>query len=378
MSPYIASFYKEPLLEIIIKFIGLNLIISSFSLIQRSILTIALDFKTQAKCSLISVIMSGSIGIFLAWKDYGVWALVTQSLLNNLLNTILLWIYASWKPLWGFSVASFKSLFFFGSKILAGAVLACVYDNMYSLIIGKMYSAVDVGFFTRARMLASFPSDNIGNIVARVAYPILCNVQNDREKLNGILMQYIGMTAYLIFPLMIGMSILSKPLVICLLTNKWLPIADLITIITIASLWHPISYINWQMLNVIGRSDLSLKTEIIKRTIAFIILFSTISFGLKAISFGLVAYFIIEFLIILYYLKSVFNITYKSVFLRVLPAMYLSVFMGISVYLCSNLLVGDWSKLCFGTLCGIVTYIIFSQLSGNRDFKFIRAIIIKK
>ena len=377
-APFISSFYDEPQLEIICKFTGLNIIISSFSIIQRTKLNIALDYKLQVKISFIAVFFSGIVGVILACKGYGVWALVIQTLLNRLIETLLFWILVKWTPYKTFSISSFKLLFSFGSKILLGALLATLCNNMYNLVIGKKYDPVNVGYFTRSYSLASFPSDNIGTIISRVTYPILCSVQDNQNKLNDILLKYVSMTAYLLFPLMVGISVLSKPLIICLLTEKWIPIVDLVTIICVASILHPISYINWQMLNVKGRSDLSLKTEIIKRIFQFIILFITIEFGIKMVAIGLLIYYVIEFVVIIYFLKSIFSIKYICVIRSIYPAIYLSALMGICLYLCTLLNIQNFSKIILSFISGIMSYILFSVITKNDNYCIIKNIIKRR
>ena len=183
-APYIALFYKEPLLDIITKWVGVNIIISAFSIVQRAKLTIQLDFKTQAKASLISVVASGVLGIFFAYYGYGVWALVTQALLNNLLDTLLLWLFAHWMPKWKFSYQSFKQLFSFGSKLLLSGLLHSVYLNLYTLVIGRKYSATDVGYYNRSYSIAQYPSVNIVMIISRAIYPLQCEMQDDDERLT--------------------------------------------------------------------------------------------------------------------------------------------------------------------------------------------------
>lgn len=242
-APLIADFYEESQLEVITKWIGLNLIISGFSIVQRAKLTVKLDFKTQAKASLLAVLFSGVVGVVLAYKGFGVWALVIQALLNNLLDTLLLWICTKWMPSFVFSWNSFKTLFSFGSKLLLSGLLHTVYINLYSLVIGRKYSATDVGYYNRAYSLAQFPSINIVGIITRVIYPVQCEMQGDDEQLNRSFIQYLRISCYIIFPLMVGLSVLAKPLVLVLLTEKWLPMSDLLSILCIAYMWYPMMVI---------------------------------------------------------------------------------------------------------------------------------------
>lgn len=211
-APYIASFYREPELTTVTRWAGVNVMLNGFSIVQRAKLTIRVDFKTQAKASLMAVIVSGLIGVLLAYRGYGVWALVFQTLSSSLLNTLLLWMFTRWLPLLCFSWESFKSLFSFGSKLLLSGLLHTFYINLYSLVIGRRYSAMDVGFYNRSYQLAGFPSTNIVGIITRAIYPLQCEMQDDDDRLNASFIQYLRMSCYIIFPLMTVLGGLSEPL----------------------------------------------------------------------------------------------------------------------------------------------------------------------
>ena len=218
-APYIASFYREPDLSPVTRWIGLNIVISGFSVVQRAKLTINVDFKRQAKASFAAVLISGVIGILLAYKGWGVWALVVQTLSSSLLNTLLLWMFAKWVPKWEFSKESFNTLFSFGSKLLLSGLLHTIYINLYSLVIGRRYTSMDVGFYNRAYQFASFPSINIVEIINRVIFPIQCEIQDDNECLKKSFLKYLKMSCFIVFPLMIIVAALS----ICG-TRSWLSI----------------------------------------------------------------------------------------------------------------------------------------------------------
>lgn len=184
-SPFIASFYDEPKLNNIARAAGINFIISALGIVQRTQMTISLNFKKQAKITLASVFSGGIIGVFLAWKNYGVWALVIQTLTTNFISTTLFWITSKWKPLFVFSISSFNKLFSFGSKMVLTGLLATIYNNIYSLVIGKYFSSQDLGFYNRMNTLAAFPSSNITNIIARAVYPVQCEMQNDNPQIRN-------------------------------------------------------------------------------------------------------------------------------------------------------------------------------------------------
>lgn len=369
LAPSIANFYNEQLLEVILKWIGLNIVISAFSIVQRARLTIQLNFKIQAKASFIAVIMSGIVGIALAYNNYGVWALVTQSLLNTLLSSCLLCIFAHWVPRWVFSYKSFKTLFSFGSKLLLSGLLNTVYLNLYTLIIGKQYSASDVGYYNRSYSIAQYPSTNIGNIMMRVIYPTLCEIQDDRDKLSQIFINYIRMFCYVIFPLMICLAVIAKPLILVILTDKWIAMADLLSILCVAYMWLPVMLVNCQMLNIRGRSDYYLKSEIIKKVLGVGILIITIPFGLKTLCIGILIYNILDMIVVIYYVKKVIYTSYKQQIKAIFPSLFLSIGVGTIVSLFLLVTSNIYVQLIGGIIIGGISFILMSSLLKIKEYK---------
>lgn len=378
-APYIALFYKEPLLDIITKWVGLNIIISALSIVQRAKLTIQLNFKTQAKASLIAVVISGICGITMAYYGYGVWALVCQSLLNNLLNTLLLWVFARWMPTFIFSWQSFKGLFSFGSKLLLSGLLHTIYLNLYTLVIGRRYSATDVGYYNRSYSIAQYPSVNIVGVITRAIYPIQCEMQHDEERLSSSFIQYLRMSCYIIFPLMIGLAVLSKPMVLILLTDKWASMSDLLSILCIAYMWYPVMVINNQMLNVRGRSDYFLKAEIIKKIVAIVILLLTMPLGLKILCFGILFYNILDMAIIIVFTKKVMNTGFRQQFGAILPIFLVSVGMGVVIHLFLLINSNINIQLFGGIFIGSITLAFFSFIFSIKEFGYLLSYLkIKK
>ncbi|RGN51152.1 lipopolysaccharide biosynthesis protein [Bacteroides fragilis] len=303
-TPYIAQFYNEPILANVCKWIGLNLILQGIAVVQVAKLTIDLDFKTQAKASLVAVTISGALGLFFAYNGYGVWALVIQSLFNSLINTLLLFFYTKWKPTLEFSWLSLKSMFAFGSKLLLSGLLHTIYINLYSLVIGKKYNAVDVGYYNQSNQIARFPSVSLMAIITRALYPIQCKNQDNYQLLQQSFVKYLKMSCFLVFTVMAGIASLSEPLVMFLLTEKWISIAPILSILCIGYMFTSVTVLNNQILNVRGRSDLYLKVEIIKKVVGIIILVTTIPFGLVTICLGILFYNICDMLLVIYYSKK--------------------------------------------------------------------------
>lgn len=377
-APYIATFYREPELSLVTRWIGLNIIISSFSIVQRAKLTINVDFKRQAKASLTAVLISGIIGILLAYKGWGVWALVVQTLSNNLLNTLLLWIFAKWIPKWMFSIESFNVLFSFGSKLLLSGLLHTIYINLYSLVIGRRYSSMDVGFYNRAYQLANFPSINIIGVINRVIFPIQCELQDDNEHLKTSFIKYLRMSCFIIFPLMIIVAVLSKPLILLLLTDKWLPAAELLSILCFGYMWYPVMAVNNQILNVKGRSDYFLCAEILKKVVGIAILFITLPFGVRLLCWGIVVYNFFDMVIVIYYSRKVVSVKYREQIRNVIPLFFISLLTGSMIYLSIQLFEGNLlGQLTIGSIIGLLVYIFSCHIFRIREIDQI-VLIIKK
>lgn len=371
-APYIAVFYNEPVLKDITRWIGLNIILSGLSVVQRAKLTVKVDFKTQAKASLISVVVSGGVAVYMAYNGFGVWSLVAQSLLNTLLNTVLLWFFSKWKPLIVFSLNSFRTLFSFGSKLLLSGLLNTIYTHMYSLVIGRYYSSADVGFYNRAFQFANFPSTNIVLIISRAIYPIQCEIQDDEERLNSSFIKYLRASCFIVFPLMTSLMILSKPLILVLLTEKWLYASDMLSILCFAYMWYPVMVINNQILNVKGRSDYFLKAEIWKKIFAFAILFITLPFGVKILCVGIVIYNFIDMAIIIFYSRKVIKTGYFIQIRNILPIFLLSATMGICMSCGINLLENNpMLQLVVGVIIAIIAIPLFGSIFKIKEIKYI-------
>lgn len=374
-SPAIADFYHQEELNAITRIVGISLIINSFGIVQQAKLTIALNFKRQAIASLTAVIISGIVGVVMAYRGYGAWALVWQSLLNNFLRVALLWFFSKWVPLFCFSRESFCTLFSFGSKILLSSLLHTIYTNLYTLIIGKKFSAGELGYYNRAFTLAQFPSTNLTNVIVRAVYPIQCRLQDDDEQLRSMFLKYMRMACYLIFPVMIGFCALAEPVVRLLLTDKWLPVVPLLQILCIAYMWDPIMKINHNMLNVKGRSDYFLYAEVLKKIVAFTILFLTIPFGVKIMCAGLILYAFADIIIITYYTRKLTGISLLIQIKVLLPVVLLSFSMGGLVYLTTLLMENVWIQVLLGLLVGVCYYVALSYLLDIKEIKTLTSLI---
>lgn len=378
-APLIASFYNEPILEPLTKVIGLGLVFNSLSVVQRALFTVKLDFKTQAKASLIGAIVSGAIGIYTAYAGYGVWSIVYLQISNYAITVLLLWIFSKWRPQWCYSWKSFKELFSFGSKLMLSGLLDTLFNNVYLLVIGKFFKASDLGYYTRAAQFSDFASANVTGIFQRVTYPVLCEIQNDDVRLHDAYQRMLRMSAFVIFPLMMGLAAVAKPMILTILTEKWLFSSVLLQILCFSYMWYPIHAINLNLLKVKGRSDLFLKLEIIKKIIGVIIICITVPFGLIAMCIGGIFSSIICLFINTRYTGMLINLGFLSQMKDLLPCLLLSLAMGAIVYAVVTFIpMPPVAALIVGIAVGIVFYTLSSKILRFPEFAEIRAMIHRK
>lgn len=366
-APFIASFYNMPELTLILRVLALRLIVQSFSTVQVTNLTIKIDFQKQAKISLASAILSGIVGLVFAFMGYGVWSLVIQALFSSTFNAILYWLTVRWHPQCFFNKESFKSLFSYGSKLLISGLLDTTLKNLYSLVIGKFYTAAQLGNYSKAERFAQFPSSNLTAILQRVSFPVLSSLQKEPERLRKNYLKFLDLATFLVFPLMTGLLALTKPLTYLLLTEKWNGIIILLQILCLAMMWYPVHAINLNILQVLGRSDLFLKLDVIKQAISIGILCGTLPFGITALCLGKVVDSWISIVINTYYsgklMKAGFFIQMKFMF----PTFLNSLAMGAIILGVSHLLPENLYSLQIGV--GFVvgtTYYLLSNWLFNR------------
>jgi O-antigen/teichoic acid export membrane protein len=377
LSPFIADFFDTPILIPVTKVVGLNVLINSFVVVQRAKLSISIDFKTQAKASSVAVLISGSVGLLLAYSGYGVWALAFQSVLNTGINMVLLWILSKWRPAFVFSYESFKEMFSFGSKLLVSGLIDTIYKNLYTLIIGKKFSKEDLGYYTRADNFTQFPSSNITGILQRVTFPVLSSIQDDDEKLSESYRNFLRLSAFVVFPLMIGLAALAKPFILFFLTEKWVGAILLLQILCLASMWYPIHAINLNLLQVKGRSDLFLKLEIIKKSISISILFITVPISVTAMGVGMIVSSLLALIVNTYYTGKLIHVGFFRQMKDLLPILFYSLLMGISVYFSISLLPNAFLQLIVGLIVGFVTYFTIAYLTKSKELKSLLSLVKK-
>lgn len=378
LSPFIADFYNEPLLELLTKVVSINVFINSLAIVQRARYSIKIDFKTQAKATTTSVLISGVIGIWMAYNGFGVWAIVWQSLIRNVFNVLLLWLFAKWLPQLQFSWQSFREMWSFGYKLLLSGLLNTLYNNIYQLVIGKVFSSQDLGNYSRAEQFASFPSSNINSIISRVTYPILSSIQGDDVRLAKVYRKYLRLSAFIVFPLMVGLSVLAEPLIIFVLSDTWSDAVVLLQIICFCMMWYPIHAINLNLLQVKGRSDLFLKLEIIKKIIGVAVLCVTVPIGLVAMCIGSIFSSIFCLVVNTYYTGKLINVGFWLQMRDLLPTLLLSLAMGVVVLLSVWFIPSNLLKLIVGVVVGVIFYILVARLFKMEELSDLLSLVKRK
>lgn len=377
-APYIAKFYSTEIITPVLRVLTLVLIFNALSIVQRTILVKNVDFKSQSKVTLTSSLISGCLGIYLAFSGYGVWALVVQQLSNSIIQLILYYVIVKWIPSFEISKDSFLFVFHFGSKLLLASLIGVIYKNLYTVIIGKKFNSYDLGLYTRAETFATFPSSNVAAIITRASYPIMSKLQNEDDKLIICYKKLIQYSSFVIFPLMCGLIAVSHPFIQVVLTDKWINAVPLLRILSISWMLDHLCTINLNLLYVKGRTDLVLKLEIIKKTIAIIILILSIPFGIIGMCWGLVLYNVIAVMLNTFYTNRLFHYGWFKQIKDYLPFLLAAVFMMCCVIITVNQIDSNWMQLIAGIFEGVVIYVILSLLFFKDQINEIKSLVKKR
>ncbi len=328
-SNSIAHFFKEPILSTIMPVMSILLVINAFTIIQRTIFIKKINFKTQAKISLISSVGSGIIGISLAILHFGVWSLVVQQLSRQALISFFLWAFSSWRPGLIFSKKSFRELFGFGSKVLLANLVNTFYQNIFLSIIGKLYSTEQLGKYSRADQFNTIFTNNLTLIIQKVSFPMLSSIQNDRERLLFLFRKTLIYSSIITFGLVLSLAAVAKPMILLLIGEKWIDSVLYLQIMCLYGILYPLSIVNLNMLNIQGRSDLLLKLEVIKKFLFIPVFVVGFYFELKYMLLAAVIYYYIEFLFNSFFSERFFNYGSWKQVKDLLPVFLISFFVAI-------------------------------------------------
>lgn len=370
-APLIANFYEEPQLKSITRVISLNLIFNSLSIVQKTRLTINLDFKTQTKAGLIAVIISGTIGVICAYNGLEVWALVIQGIISQLLSSALLMYFSRWRPKMVFSVGSFKRLFSFGSKLMLSNILTSIFINLSNLVIGKKYSSANLAFYNRGFTLSQFPSVNLAEVMNRVIYPVLAEKQDDRAALKKEYLKYLHLSHYVILPLMALLLVLAEPLIVVLLTPKWVEAVPYLQIFCINFMMYPIIQQTTNPVAAIGHSGVLLKYQLVKRFVSLVILAGTVIISVKAVCWGTVVSTLFEAIVNVLVVRKEIGVGLRD-YLKTQMDVIVTVVMVCTIVYFGSLLIGNmFVKLLIGGIMGVLLYFGATMLFNFQEKKYI-------
>lgn len=378
-APLISSFFSEPKLISLIRVLSFVLIIDALTMIQRTILTKRIDFKLQTKVSVISNLFAGAVGISMAYTGFGVWSLVARTLSQRGMNSFLLWIWNRWRPMLVFSKKSFSELFAFGSKLFVSGLIDTIYSNIYNLIIGKYFSAQELGFYTRADQFRNLPSKNLNSIISRVSYPVLSEMQDNPVKLKAGYKKLIKSTMFITFILMAGMAAVAEPMVISLIGEKWRPSIVYLQLLCFVGALYPLHALNLNMLNVQGRSDLFLRLEIIKKVLAIPTIIIGILWGIRVMILGMWFNSVFAYYLNSYYSGRLINYPVKEQLTDIVPSLLLALLMGIAVFITGMVIpIGYLPKLILQIIVGGLLTISASEIMKLESYLSIKGIIKEK
>lgn len=371
IAPCIAQFYEQPILVSITRVVSLNVVINALANVPNARLSISLDFKKKAFVTLASVIGSGTIGLWMAYTGFGLWALVYQTLIAGATKTVLLFVCDKWLPKLQFSKQSFNSLFAFGSKMLVSGIIGNIYNNLSSIIIGKFYTPSQLGLFGKANTLASYPSMQMTGVILNVAYPVLAKIQDDNSQLIVAYRRMLRMSTFVISPFMVGLAVIAKPFILCVLGDKWTGMIPLLQILCFSFMWDPINGMNMNLLQVKGLSNLYLKLDIIKKIIGFAVFGVTIPLGIKAICIGLLIVALINIPINTYYTQKLFGYGFFHQIKDIAPILVHTILMALVVVICIYFVHAPILQLAFGIMIGILYYAIVGYILRFEECKIL-------
>lgn len=356
-APLLERIFNVDGLSVVIRWIGLNLVITSFVVVQRAILIIAVDFKTIAKSSLLAVVISGTVGIIYAYCGGGVMALVLQSLLNNIITTILIWIQSKWRPSLKFSWPHFVALFKYAYKLIIARFINTIFNEAFTAVVGAFYSPAQLGLYNRAKSFETLGSSNITSIVQRVSTPVLCEKQYKLLELADSLMYFIRNTAFIVYPLLVGMIVLADPLIHLLLTDKWSGAIWILQVLSPVGLCYVVSTFNMNIFNATGRTDWALQCEVIKKVVDVFIIIIALHVSFKCLVWSQIIIAVFEMVVNLWYTKKQIGLTYLSQFRNIADILFASIIMALVVLLVTTPLNNSAMKLILGVISGGVTYL---------------------
>lgn len=376
-APLIASFFEHPQLIVLVRVMGLLLVLQALSIVQNTILTKKIDFKTKTKASVISALLSGAIGIIMAFTGYGVWSLVAQQLSRQLIYTVCLWVFNKWWPKLRVSVESLKYMWGFGWKLLVSGLLDNTWKELYQVVVGKFYSPAVLGQYARSKQYASLFSSNITSIVQRVTFPVLSEIQNEKERMVKGYRRIIKTTMFVTVVIMFFMGAVSEPLLYCMIGPQWHQAATFLPLICISMSLYPLHAINLNMLQVQGKTDIFLYLEIVKKVLAIGPICLGIFVNIYLMLVGSIVTGFISFFLNSYYSGKFLGYTSWMQLKDVAPSFWVAIIVVVSVYFLKYLPVSYWIVLPLQLVVGIIVLFTVCKMIRLSEFYEVKMIVIE-
>ena len=378
-SPFFASYFNEPKLELLTKVLGLGVVLGSLSIIQRVKLTRDLNFKLQTKITLVATIVSGGIGVYMAYEGFGVWSLVARILVEIALISLLLIFFNRWIPSMKFSFSIFKDLFSYSNKLLLSSLLDTVYKNIYFMVIGKNFSTTTLGFYTRAQQFQKLPTQNLTSTIQRVSFPLLSKMQDDPIRLRGSLKKLITHSMFISFSLTLGLAAIAESLIITTVGIKWQESVVFLQLLCIAGMLYPMQAINLNVLNVLGYSSKFLKIEIVKKLLVIPIILLGIKFGMLVLLGGMIFNSLIGFVINSMYSSKLVNYSTLEQLRDISRPFMLSLVVSLIVFCVGYLIhMSSVLELFIQVVLGIVLTISFSEVFKLPEYMYFKKLVLQK
>lgn len=370
-APHIARFYSQHELVPVIRVLSLSLLFYAFNSVQRAYVSKKMLFQRLFYSSLGAIVLSGIVGIYMAYQGYGVWSLVAQNISSQIFTTLIMWFTVRWRPVLIFSVERFKGLFDYGWKIFGANLITALFVNARKLVIGKFYTPASLAYYERGDQLPALFMNNIFTSVQTILLPTLSEEQDNRTHVKAMMRRSTKLSCFFIYPIMMGMIVAAKPLIILLLTEKWLPAVEFVQILCIANFFRPITIANWEAIKALGYSGITLKLEIIKKIVDISILIVSAMIGVYAIAWGCVLFNLICVFINLAPNKKLLDYGIKEQFVDAVPTFLIAMAMGAAVYWIQLLPISNLIVLILQFLAGTLLYGGLSYLFKEESCMYI-------
>lgn len=375
LAPYIGLFFNNDSLTSIVRVLGIIVIISSVKNVQQAYVSKNMLFKRFFFSTIGGTIVAAIVGIIMAYSGFGVWALVAQQLFNAAIDTLILWLTVKWRPIKAFSIYRLQGLFKYGWKLLVSSIIDTLYNNLRQLVIGRVYTSADLAFYNRGRQVPNFVVTNINSSIDSVLLPAMSLKQDDYNSVKNMTRRAIKTSSFIMMPMMIGLAVVARPFTILLLTEKWESSIPFLQVFCLIFALEPIHTANLNAIKALGRSDVFLKLEIIKKSIGLVILLITMRFGVFAIALGMLFYTLVASVINSFPNKNLLGYGYLDQIKDMLPAVIISIFMGMVIYPINTLSVGNLAKLSIQVILGAIIYVVTAYLLKIESFYYIVNII---